>query len=245
MNHAQPPQDGVSKLIVDDSQILLRVTRDHAISEDWLTEHEPDLYTAWRTAGTPGRRDEIADHLEHRFAATEGADVRAADESRLIHLIDDYEARLIGSGAARRSLPEHRSHLDAHIEWNKLGRTPAAVDLRLRDWAEIHTPALLTAWQRAVLIEGHLSAGAQRMADIAAAHRQAADKTRAAPTTPHSTTGRGPHPAAEKCGSPISFLAARAGRNARDLRPPTGQPQLSVIRGQQAPPSPPPQTPRR
>lgn len=65
---------GISRLVVDDGQRLLQVTREHAISEAWLLAHAPDLHAAWHAAATPTERDELAGRIEARFDAREPTD---------------------------------------------------------------------------------------------------------------------------------------------------------------------------
>lgn len=65
------PDEGVSRLVVEDGQRLLRTSREHAISEDWLLEHAPDLFAAGRTATPAPRRDAIAAAIDRRFDAVE------------------------------------------------------------------------------------------------------------------------------------------------------------------------------
>ncbi len=86
-------------------------------------------------------------------------------------MIEDYETWLIGSGGARGCLPEHRSHIEAHIGWHQVGETSPAFGWRLRDWAEHAVPTLLAAWQRDVPADGGLPAGDERMAAIASTRR--------------------------------------------------------------------------
>lgn len=187
------PEQSVSRVIYDEGQRLLRVTRDHAISEAWLSEYEPDLYGQWQQTTSASRRDEIAATMDRHFDAIESPTpapaalgwtpsslVAPSPCERLPELIDEYETRLIATGGARDSLPELRSHIQAHVGWNNLEQSPSTVAWRLRDWAEHAAPGLLTAWQRDVLAYGDITGGTERMATIAEAHRTSCSGTKRA-----------------------------------------------------------------
>lgn len=186
MSTSPRSEPGVSRVIDDESQRFLRVTRDHAISEAWLIEYEPGLYDQWLRATAATARDEIAATIDRRFDAIEfpTSGTRRARpnsppptessppsaEDRLQELVEEYETRLIGTGEARDSLPEWRAHIGAHIGWNELEQSRDVIAWRLRDWAEHAAPELLTAWQRDVLAYGDLDGGVAHMAAIVAAH---------------------------------------------------------------------------
>jgi len=167
---------GISRIINDGNQRLLRVTRSHAISEDWLHEHTPELLRAWRHASTAAERDQIAASIDDEFdnLETDGfADVISLDppspSTVLRSLIDDYETHLIATANPRTLRSVDRAAIERHANAHTLDHSTAMVELRLRDWAESAAPALLERWQRDVVAAGAHEAGAAAMRAIAAA----------------------------------------------------------------------------
>lgn len=72
---------GVSDVYAEDGQTWLRVSRGHAVTEDWLLEKAPDLYADWWAAPSGDARDQIALTIEQRLEELESTDGRreAAD----------------------------------------------------------------------------------------------------------------------------------------------------------------------
>jgi hypothetical protein len=217
MNTPPRSEHAVSRVIYDGGQRFLRVTRDHAISELWLAEHEPGLYALWLRATSAIIRDGLAATIDQRFDAIEfptpGAEppcgassmpsssVEPCPGDQLSKLIEEYETRLIGTGGSRDSLNEFRAHIEAYIGWNELEQSSVAVAWHLRDWAEYAAPELLTAWQRDVLAYGDLTGGTERMAIIAAA-RGASRAVNERPETEPETDRQTASPTANR-GNPV------------------------------------------
>ncbi len=168
--HAIEP---VSRLYTEDGQTFLKVNAEHAISEDWLQVHTPELYRLWRGVTDPADGDALAKHIEDRFAFLEegitphqigeGADVALpvypVGSIGLYALIDEYEVSRIAHPDQRRGSGAQFEMLAAYIADNGLEHHPLVVDVKLRDWAEDHTPTLLAAWQRNVVAVGDYNGG--------------------------------------------------------------------------------------
>lgn len=174
------PPAGISGTVRDGEQTLLRVTRDHAISEDWLHDHTPDLYRAWQHARTAAERDHIAGIIDRTFSRLEDKPPKASprgDRAPVLHdlltLIEDYEIDLIATGQPRTDATPERLAVQRHATAEHLEETRAMVELRLRDWAEPATPELLERWHTQVAASGEYDSGRAAMRAIAAAHHWA------------------------------------------------------------------------
>ena len=62
----------VSGLYSEERRMWLRVSPDHAISEQWLQERAPELYARWWDTPSLAARDQVALQIEKRLEELEG-----------------------------------------------------------------------------------------------------------------------------------------------------------------------------
>lgn len=135
----------VSRLYTEDGQTFLRVSAEHAISEDWLQTHTPELYQLWNSVTDPADRDALAKHIEDRFAFLEdgvtphavgrpeasGTPAYPVGSIGLYALIDEYEVSLIAHPDQPRGSTPQYELLASYIADNGLEAHPLVLDLKL------------------------------------------------------------------------------------------------------------------
>jgi hypothetical protein len=62
---------GVSRRFFDDGEAWLLVSPGHAIAEQWITQHAPEMYAAWQASCEPADRDAAALQIEQRLGLLE------------------------------------------------------------------------------------------------------------------------------------------------------------------------------